>query len=131
VNVGISVSRVGGSAQIKAMKKWPAGCASTSRSTASSRRSRSSAPTSTRPRSAARARRAHGRDPQAAAVRADAVEEQVMIIYAVTNGLIDDVPTNRVRAFELGFRVHAYAEAGDRRGDPLEGRAGRRTRRRR
>ena len=52
INVGISVSRVGGNAQIKAMKKvagrlriW------TSRSTARSRRSRSSAPSSTRPRS--------------------------------------------------------------------------------
>ena len=26
-----------------------------------------------------------------------------MILYAVTNGLIDDVPTNQVRAFELDF----------------------------
>jgi F-type H+-transporting ATPase subunit alpha len=31
------------------------------------------------------------------------VEQQVMILYAVTNGLIDDVPVNKVRAFELGF----------------------------
>jgi hypothetical protein len=34
------------------------------------------------------------------------VEQQVMILYAVTNGLIDDIPTARVRAFELGF--HEY-----------------------
>jgi hypothetical protein len=31
------------------------------------------------------------------------VDQQVMILYAVTNGLVDDVPTNRVRAFETGF----------------------------
>ena len=53
VNPGISVSRVGGNAQIKAMKKvagtLEAGC---TRSTVSCRRSRSSAPTWTRtPRS--------------------------------------------------------------------------------
>ena len=49
INVGISVSRVGGNAQIKAMKKVAGRCASTWRSTASWRPSRSSAPTSTRP----------------------------------------------------------------------------------
>ena len=47
INVGISVSRVGGSAQIKAMKRSPAGCGSTWRSTASWRPSPSSPPTST------------------------------------------------------------------------------------
>ena len=52
INVGTSVSRVGGNAQTKAMKKVAAGCASTSPSTASSRRSRSSAPSSTRRRRA-------------------------------------------------------------------------------
>ena len=31
------------------------------------------------------------------------VEQQVMIIYAVTNGFIDDVPTNAVREWERGF----------------------------
>ena len=43
INVGISVSRVGGNAQTKAMKKVAGRCASTWRSTASWRRSRSSA----------------------------------------------------------------------------------------
>ena len=50
VNVGISVSRVGGSAQIKAMRQVAGSCSWTSRSTASWRPSRSSAATSTRPR---------------------------------------------------------------------------------
>jgi F-type H+/Na+-transporting ATPase subunit alpha len=35
-----------------------------------------------------------------------ATEQQVMIIYAVTNGLLDDVPTKRVREFEHEF--HDY-----------------------
>ncbi len=51
VNVGISVSRVGGiGADQGRCTGRRARCGSTSRSTASSRRSRSSAPTSTRPR---------------------------------------------------------------------------------
>jgi len=49
VNAGISVSRVGGSAQIKAMRQIAASCASTSPSIASSPPSPSSAPTSTGP----------------------------------------------------------------------------------
>jgi F-type H+/Na+-transporting ATPase subunit alpha len=32
------------------------------------------------------------------------MEQQVMILYAVTNGLLDDVPVNRVKAFERGFQ---------------------------
>jgi F-type H+/Na+-transporting ATPase subunit alpha len=40
------------------------------------------------------------------------VEQQVMIIYAVTNGLLDDVPTNRIRAFEHGF--HEFMRAARR-----------------
>ena len=50
VDVGISVSRVGGAAQIKAMKRCPARSSSTSPSSASSRRSPPSAPSSTRSR---------------------------------------------------------------------------------
>ena len=50
VNVGISVSRVGSSAQIKAMKKVAGRSRANSRNTAKWRRSRSSAPTSMPPR---------------------------------------------------------------------------------
>jgi F-type H+-transporting ATPase subunit alpha len=32
-----------------------------------------------------------------------AVEQQVMVIYAVTNGFLDDVPTQDVRNWERGF----------------------------
>ena len=71
INVGISVSRVGGNAQTKAMKtgRRPPE-ASTSPSTASSRRSRSSALSSIHATQAhARPRRADGRDPEPAAVQ--------------------------------------------------------------
>ena len=51
INAGISVSRVGGAAQTKVIKKLGGGVRSHSRSTASSRPSRSSPRTSTRPRS--------------------------------------------------------------------------------
>jgi F-type H+-transporting ATPase subunit alpha len=50
INVGNSVSRVGGSAQVRRCGRWPARCASISRSIASWRPSRSSAAISTRPR---------------------------------------------------------------------------------
>jgi F-type H+-transporting ATPase subunit alpha len=31
------------------------------------------------------------------------VEAQIMMIYAATNGFLDDVPAERVRKFESGF----------------------------
>jgi F-type H+-transporting ATPase subunit alpha len=34
------------------------------------------------------------------------VAQQASILYAVNNGLLDDVPVNRVRAFETG--LHAF-----------------------
>jgi F-type H+-transporting ATPase subunit alpha len=33
------------------------------------------------------------------------VEQQVMIIYAVTNGFLDDVPVDAIRDWERGFHV--------------------------
>jgi F-type H+-transporting ATPase subunit alpha len=50
INVGISVSRVGGNAQVKAMRQVAGRRSSSSRSTASWRRSPSSAPSSIKPR---------------------------------------------------------------------------------
>ena len=38
------------------------------------------------------------------------VEEQVMVIYAVTNGHIDDVPVARVREWERGFLDYMAAQ---------------------
>jgi F-type H+-transporting ATPase subunit alpha len=31
------------------------------------------------------------------------VEKQIMVIYAVTNGFLDTVPVNEIRAWEAGF----------------------------
>jgi F-type H+-transporting ATPase subunit alpha len=44
------------------------------------------------------------------------VEQQVMIIYAVTNGFLDDVPTNAVREWERNFLEYmgaSYPQVGD------------------
>jgi F-type H+-transporting ATPase subunit alpha len=38
------------------------------------------------------------------------VDEQVMVLYAVTNGHLDAVPTNRVREWERGFLDYARAQ---------------------
>jgi F-type H+-transporting ATPase subunit alpha len=45
------------------------------------------------------------------------VEQQVMIIYAVTNGFLDDVPVAEVREWERGFHEHMaaqFAQVGER-----------------
>ncbi|HSK21140.1 MAG TPA: F0F1 ATP synthase subunit alpha [Longimicrobiales bacterium] len=104
VNVGISVSRVGGAAQTKAMR----GVAGRLRlDLAQYRELEAFAQFGSELDAATQKQLARGerivevlKQPQYAPMR---VEEQVMILYAVTNGLIDDVPTNQVRAFELDF----------------------------
>jgi F-type H+/Na+-transporting ATPase subunit alpha len=45
-----------------------------------------------------------------------AVEQQVMIIFAVTNGFLDEVPVAQVRDWERGFHefMHTqYPQVGD------------------
>ena len=104
LNVGISVSRVGSSAQIKAVKK----VASRLRLDHAQYREL-----------AAFAQFASDLDPQTRArlergqritevLKQDqysplAVEQQVAILYAVTQGYIDDVPVDSVRDFEAQF----------------------------
>src|SRR3989442_1069442 len=41
------------------------------------------------------------------------VEQQVMVIFAVTNGYLDDVPVDRIRAWEQGFRDFMAAQHPD------------------
>jgi F-type H+-transporting ATPase subunit alpha len=41
------------------------------------------------------------------------VENQVAVIYAVTNGLIDEVPVDKIRPWELGFHEHLRAQGAD------------------
>jgi F-type H+-transporting ATPase subunit alpha len=41
------------------------------------------------------------------------VEQQIMIIFAVTNGFLDDVPVDEIKAWEEGFRDFMSAEHPD------------------
>jgi F-type H+-transporting ATPase subunit alpha len=88
INAGISVSRVGGSAQIKAM-----------RSVAGRLRLDLDAATKKQLERGARTVEVL-KQPQYAPMP---VEQQVMIIYAVSNGFIDDVDVAKVREWERGF----------------------------
>ncbi|HEX6940014.1 MAG TPA: F0F1 ATP synthase subunit alpha [Longimicrobiales bacterium] len=117
VNVGISVSRVGGSAQIKAMKKV---AGRLRLDLAQYRELEAFAQFGTELDPATQKQLARGertvevlKQPQYAPVP---VEQQVMIIYAVTNGYLDDVPVERIRAFEQGFHQYMaaqYPEVGE------------------
>jgi len=107
VNVGISVSRVGGSAQIRAMRKV---AGRLRLDLAQYRELEAFAQFGSDLDPATQRQLARGqrivevlKQPQYAPM---AVEHQVMIIYAVTNGYLDDVPVERVRAWEAGF--HDY-----------------------
>ena len=101
LNVGISVSRVGGSAQHKAMQQVSGRSAWTSPSTASWRRSPPSVPTWTRPPrrrwsavsawSSCSSRPSTSRCP---------TEDQVVSVWAGTTGKMDDVPVEDIRRFE-------------------------------
>ena len=82
INVGISVSRVGGSAQIGAMKK----VAGTLRLVEILKQGQ---------------------------YVPMPVEEQVAVIYAATNGWVDDIPVEKVRQWEKEFLDHMQANGRD------------------
>jgi F-type H+/Na+-transporting ATPase subunit alpha len=110
INVGISVSRVGGSAQIKAMKK----VAGRLRLDLAQYRELEAFAAFASDLDAATKRQLERGARTVEVLKQGqyqpmAVEQQVMIIYAVTNGFIDDVPTGQVREWERGF--HAYMAA--------------------
>ena len=112
VNVGLSVSRVGGDAQTKAMKKV---AGRLRLELASFRELAAFAQFGSDLDKATRAQLERGqrltellKQPQYAPVPLD---EQVLGIYAVTNGFADDVPIPKIRDFETGLlqfmrRVH-------------------------
>jgi F-type H+-transporting ATPase subunit alpha len=110
VNVGISVSRVGSSAQIKAMKQVAGpikGELAQYREMAAFAKFGSDLDASTQ-RMLARGERLTEllKQPQYSPL---AVEEQVCVIYAGTRGYLDGVPTSDVGRFEREFlaRLHA------------------------
>ena len=106
INVGISVSRVGGNAQIKSMKKV-AGTLKLDqaqfRELEAFAKFGSDLDASTK-LTIERGRRNQEilKQPQYSPV---AVEQQVAIIYASINGLLDKVPVNKVKAFETEFSM--------------------------
>jgi F-type H+-transporting ATPase subunit alpha len=107
VNVGISVSRVGGNAQIKAMKK----IASTLRlDLASFRELEAFAQLGTELDAATQRQLDRGmrmiellKQPQYSPY---SIEEQVISILAGTKGFLDEVPTDTVPAFEVAMLKH-------------------------
>ncbi|HOG45412.1 MAG TPA: F0F1 ATP synthase subunit alpha [Anaerolineae bacterium] len=107
VNVGLSVSRVGGSAQTKAMKQ----CAGRLRldlaqyhAVAAFAQFGSDLDKATRDQLDRGLRTTEVlKQPQYVPM---ALEHQVAIVYAVTHGYLDDVPVDRVSAFEAAF--HRY-----------------------
>jgi F-type H+/Na+-transporting ATPase subunit alpha len=114
INVGISVSRVGGSAQIKSMKKV-AGTLKLDQ--AQFRELEAFAKFGSDLDAATKLTIERGRrnqeilkQPQFSPV---AVEQQVAIIYASTNGLLDSIPVTKVKEFEKEFSTVLSASHKD------------------
>jgi F-type H+-transporting ATPase subunit alpha len=112
VNVGNSVSRVGSSAQIKAMKKV-AGTLKLDlaqfRELEAFSQFGSDLDEATK-RQLDRGRRAVEllKQPQYSPVK---VENQVVVLYALTRGLLDDVALDKIKAFEEGLVEYAQSHA--------------------
>ena len=118
VNVGISVSRVGGSAQVKAMRS----VAGRLRLDLAQYRELEAFASFASDLDAATKRQLE-RGARTVEVLKQGqyepmpVEQQVMIIYAVTNGYIDDVEIGQIRAWEKGFHefmAAQYPQVGER-----------------
>src|SRR5881628_2029800 len=104
INAGISVSRVGGSAQIKAMKSV---AGRLRLDLAQYRELEAFAAFASDLDAATKRQLERGartveilKQPQ---YQPYTVEQQVMIIYAVTNGFLDDVPVNQLKKWEHDF----------------------------
>ncbi|HXF57124.1 MAG TPA: F0F1 ATP synthase subunit alpha [Actinomycetota bacterium] len=121
INVGISVSRVGGAAQIRAMRKV---AGRLRLDLAQYRELEAFATFGSELDRASQAQLERGarvvevlKQPQ---YQPMPIEEQVMVIFAVTNGYLDDVPVADCKRFEaelLGFLRTRYPEIGRRIAD--------------
>src|SRR6266571_3263412 len=114
INVGISVSRVGGNAQIKAMKQV---AGRLRLDLAQYRELEAFAQFGSELDQATQKQLARGarvvevlKQPQ---YQPMSVEQQIMVIFAVTNGYLDDVPVPEIRAWEQGFRDFMAAQHPD------------------
>src|SRR3954467_9504465 len=112
INVGISVSRVGGNAQTKAMKKI---AGSLKLDMAAYRELEAFAQLGTELDAATQKQLDRGarlvellKQPQ---YKPMSVEQQVMVIFAATQGFLDDVPINRVQEFQNSFLSYVDASA--------------------
>jgi F-type H+-transporting ATPase subunit alpha len=111
VNVGISVSRVGGSAQIKAMKT----VAGRLRLDLAQYRELEAFASFASDLDAATKRQLDRgartveilKQPQ---YQPMPVEKQIMVIYAVTNGYLDQIPVSDIRGWETGFLAFMSAQ---------------------
>jgi F-type H+-transporting ATPase subunit alpha len=114
VNVGISVSRVGGAAQIKAMKKVAGRLRldlAQYRELEAFAQFGSDLDAVTQRQLARGARTVEMlKQPQ---YQPMPVESQVAVIYAVTNGFLDDFEVDQVRKWELGFHQDMAAKHQD------------------
>ncbi|MGF7183929.1 F-type H+-transporting ATPase subunit alpha [Desulfitispora alkaliphila] len=104
INVGLSVSRVGGSAQIKAMKQV---AGRLRLDLAQFRELAAFAQFGSDLDKATQARLARGERMQEILKQGQydpmAVEEQVVVIYAAVNGFLDDLPVDQVKKFEREY----------------------------
>ncbi|MEW6661873.1 MAG: F0F1 ATP synthase subunit alpha [Bacillota bacterium] len=104
INVGISVSRVGGSAQIKAMRQV---AGRLRLDLAQYRELAAFAQFGSDLDKATQARLARGQRMveilKQGQYQPMPVEEQVTVIYAAVNGYLDDIPVSKVRQFEVEF----------------------------
>ena len=104
VNVGISVSRVGGNAQIKAMKKV---AGRLRLDLAQFREIEAFAQFGTELDAATQRQLDRGRRTVEILKQGQyepmPVEEQVMVIFAATQGFLDDLDVSRIRGWEVGF----------------------------
>jgi F-type H+-transporting ATPase subunit alpha len=113
INVGISVSRVGGNAQIKAMKQV---AGRLRLDLAQYRELEAFAQFGSDLDAATLKQLARGRRTVEVLKQGQyqpmPVERQVLVIFAVTNGSLDDVEVEKVRSWETGF--HEYMAASHR-----------------
>ncbi|MCL5291669.1 MAG: F0F1 ATP synthase subunit alpha [Actinobacteria bacterium] len=114
INIGISVSRVGGSAQIKAMKQV---AGRLRLDLAQYRELEAFAQFGAELDKATQSQLARGarmvellKQPQ---FQPMPVEEQVVVVYTGTRGFLDDIPVDAVRAFEAGFLDYIRSRKGD------------------
>ncbi len=114
VNVGISVSRVGGNAQIKAMKQV---AGRLRLDLAQYREMEAFAQFSSDLDAATQNQLARGERTVEILNQGQylpmPVEHQIAVIFAVTNGYLDELPINRIKPWENGFHRYLDEQAAD------------------